>query len=164
MQLAAMQLDWVTDAQLVVLPAAAACAACCLGGSSVSQVCVYDLSIGSGMAANHVSWGHCMLRLCVLFLQVFDSVSELVQSALDGYHVCLFSYGQTGAGKTYTMSGANTPEHQGLMPRAVNQVRGCLEFEDRSKCCVQLPLYAVPLHCSQQPSWFGNCVNACLLP
>jgi hypothetical protein len=56
-------------------------------------------------------------------LQVFDSVSELVQSALDGYHVCLFSYGQTGAGKTYTMSGGNTPEHQGLMPRAVNQVR-----------------------------------------
>lgn len=54
--------------------------------------------------------------------QVFDSVSELVQSALDGYHVCLFSYGQTGAGKTYTMSGANTPEHQGLMPRAVNQI------------------------------------------
>lgn len=55
-------------------------------------------------------------------LQVFDSVCELVQSALDGYHVCLFSYGQTGAGKTYTMTGANTPEQQGIMPRAVNQV------------------------------------------
>jgi hypothetical protein len=35
--------------------------------------------------------------------QVFSAVSELVQSALDGYHVCLFSYGQTGAGKTHTM-------------------------------------------------------------
>jgi hypothetical protein len=56
-------------------------------------------------------------------VQVFDEVSEMVQSALDGYHVCLFSYGQTGAGKTYTMSGGNTPEQQGLMPRAVNQVR-----------------------------------------
>lgn len=35
--------------------------------------------------------------------QVFGEVAELVQSALDGYHVCLFSYGQTGAGKTFTM-------------------------------------------------------------
>lgn len=55
-------------------------------------------------------------------MQVFDSVCELVQSALDGYHVCLFSYGQTGAGKTFTMTGGPTPEQQGIMPRAVQQV------------------------------------------
>lgn len=60
--------------------------------------------------------------LLPVLTQVFDSVCELVQSALDGYHVCLFSYGQTGAGKTYTMSGGSTPEQQGLMPRAINQV------------------------------------------
>jgi hypothetical protein len=56
-------------------------------------------------------------------LQVFSGVSELVQSALDGYHVCLFSYGQTGAGKTYTMQGSEQSSDRGIIPRAVEKVR-----------------------------------------
>ena len=53
--------------------------------------------------------------------EVFGAVSELVQCALDGYHVCLFSYGQTGAGKTHTMQGG-AGEAAGIIPRAVQQV------------------------------------------
>ena len=34
---------------------------------------------------------------------LFEEVSEFVQSALDGYNVCLFSYGQTGSGKVRTV-------------------------------------------------------------
>lgn len=35
--------------------------------------------------------------------QVFQEVQALVTSCIDGYNVCIFAYGQTGAGKTYTM-------------------------------------------------------------
>ena len=48
---------------------------------------------------------------------VFGEISQLVQSALDGYNVCIFCYGQTGSGKTYTMSSAD-----GMIPLAVNQI------------------------------------------
>ncbi|KAL1415412.1 hypothetical protein MTO96_029342 [Rhipicephalus appendiculatus] len=65
--------------------------------------------------------------------EVFAEVSQLVQSALDGYHVCIFAYGQTGAGKTHTMEGpagelALEDERRGLIPRALHQV-----FEEACK-------------------------------
>ncbi|KAL2877599.1 kinesin-like nuclear fusion protein [Colletotrichum sp. CLE4] len=48
---------------------------------------------------------------------VFDEISQLVQSALDGYNVCIFCYGQTGSGKTHTMSSAD-----GMIPRATHMI------------------------------------------
>eukprot|EP00201_Polytomella_parva_P000602 CAMPEP_0175077182 /NCGR_PEP_ID=MMETSP0052_2-20121109/23226_1 /TAXON_ID=51329 ORGANISM="Polytomella parva, Strain SAG 63-3" /NCGR_SAMPLE_ID=MMETSP0052_2 /ASSEMBLY_ACC=CAM_ASM_000194 /LENGTH=971 /DNA_ID=CAMNT_0016346575 /DNA_START=77 /DNA_END=2988 /DNA_ORIENTATION=+ len=37
--------------------------------------------------------------------KVYDEVSGLVVSTLDGYNVSIMAYGQTGSGKTYTMEG-----------------------------------------------------------
>lgn len=68
--------------------------------------------------------------LCLLLIlgsagqeEVFAEVSEFVQSALDGFNVCLFSYGQTGSGKTHTMQGSGAGPMRGMIPRAMEQVR-----------------------------------------
>lgn len=54
---------------------------------------------------------------------VFVEISQLVQSALDGYKVCIFAYGQTGSGKTFTMMGSpGNSENKGLVPRSLEQI------------------------------------------
>jgi len=49
--------------------------------------------------------------------QVYSAVEPLVTSVMDGYNVCIFAYGQTGAGKTYTMDGSASDP--GVNPRAL---------------------------------------------
>lgn len=44
----------------------------------------------------------------------------LVQSAVDGYNVCIFAYGQTGSGKTFTIYGSE--DQPGLTPRAIGEL------------------------------------------
>ena len=40
---------------------------------------------------------------------VFADVKALVLSCVDGFNVCIFAYGQSGSGKTYTMAGGGGP-------------------------------------------------------
>ena len=59
---------------------------------------------------------------------VFDEMSCVVQSAVDGYHVSLMCYGQTGSGKTHTMLGNDSERSmRGLIPRAVSQLLELVE-------------------------------------
>ncbi|XP_006619626.1 protein claret segregational-like [Apis dorsata] len=53
---------------------------------------------------------------------IFEELALLVQSALEGYNVCVFAYGQTGSGKTYTMEGLPGIEKEGMIPRTVRHI------------------------------------------
>ncbi|XP_047495502.1 kinesin-like protein unc-104 isoform X11 [Penaeus chinensis] len=41
---------------------------------------------------------------------------EMLDHAFAGYNVCIFAYGQTGAGKSYTMMGKQEKGHEGIIP------------------------------------------------
>ncbi|XP_039247128.1 kinesin-like protein KIF1A isoform X11 [Pipra filicauda] len=50
--------------------------------------------------------------------QVYRDIGEeMLQHAFEGYNVCIFAYGQTGAGKSYTMMGKQEKDQQGIIPQ-----------------------------------------------
>jgi len=49
---------------------------------------------------------------------VYEDIGiEMLQHAIEGYNVCIFAYGQTGAGKSYTMMGRSEPGQLGIIPQ-----------------------------------------------
>ena len=74
-------------------------------------------SLGRNTTKNHTFSFDRVFSPTVQNGEIFDELSQLVQSALDGYNVCIFCYGQTGSGKTHTMSSSD-----GMIPRAVSQI------------------------------------------
>ncbi|RVW57345.1 Kinesin-like protein KIN-14R [Vitis vinifera] len=53
-------------------------------------------------------------------VDVFADASPMVISVLDGYNVCIFAYGQTGTGKTFTMEG--TQQNRGVNYRTLEEL------------------------------------------
>lgn len=66
-----------------------------------------------------------MMNLTILFHSscseaVFSETVPIVRSVMDGFNVCIFAYGQTGTGKTFTMEGV--PENRGVNYRALEEL------------------------------------------
>ncbi|XP_056598615.1 kinesin-like protein KIF1A isoform X7 [Triplophysa dalaica] len=50
-------------------------------------------------------------------MQVYKDIGEeMLLHAFEGYNVCIFAYGQTGAGKSYTMMGKQEKDQEGIIP------------------------------------------------
>ncbi|XP_028050183.2 kinesin-like protein unc-104 isoform X9 [Monomorium pharaonis] len=51
-------------------------------------------------------------------LMVYKDIGEeMLEHAFEGYNVCIFAYGQTGAGKSYTMMGKQEEGQEGIIPQ-----------------------------------------------
>merc|ERR1712232_1395045 len=100
--------------------------------------------------------------------EVFDECRDLVQSAADGYNVTIFAYGQTGAGKTFTMSGnKDIPGCTGVAQRTMHEIfRVVKHGGDRYNytiSCTLLELYKTDLkdllHVGKSRSAESNIIN-----
>ncbi|CAK9139640.1 unnamed protein product [Ilex paraguariensis] len=74
---------------------------------------------------------------------VFEDTKYLVQSAIDGYNVCIFAYGQTGSGKTFTIYGSDNDP--GLTLRATFELFK-IQKRDSKKFSFSLKAYVVELY------------------
>uniref|UniRef100_A0A7N6AS73 Kinesin motor domain-containing protein n=1 Tax=Anabas testudineus TaxID=64144 RepID=A0A7N6AS73_ANATE len=55
--------------------------------------------------------------------QVYKDIGEeMLLHAFEGYNVCIFAYGQTGAGKSYTMMGKQEPGQEGIIPQLCEEL------------------------------------------
>jgi type I site-specific restriction endonuclease len=58
------------------------------------------------------------------------TTKKLAEAVLDGYNACVFAYGATGGGKTYTMVG--TQDNPGCMVRALNDLFDAMDEDGDS--------------------------------
>lgn len=64
--------------------------------------------------------------------QVYErSARSAVINVLAGYNASIIAYGQTGSGKTYTMTGELEGEGRGIIPRAVDDVFGHIQRDQK---------------------------------
>ena len=55
-----------------------------------------------------------------------------MESVLNGYNATAFAYGQSGTGKTYTMTGGPTPSTAGIIPNALSHFFESIQQEEKN--------------------------------
>ena len=79
--------------------------------------------------------------------QIFEDTRQLIRSCCDGYNVCVFAYGQTGAGKTHTMEG--TPEQPGVNFRALEELFRIKTLSAKDGLAYTIELSLLEIYCDE---------------
>ena len=92
---------------------------------SFSETSCQSLQLKNGTSTNFYAFDRCFPPTSTQS-EIFTEIKQFVQSALDGENICVFAYGATGSGKTFTMQG--TSEHIGILPRCAEFI-----FEEKNR-------------------------------
>ncbi|KAA0716970.1 Kinesin-like protein klp-20 [Triplophysa tibetana] len=87
--------------------------------------------------------------------EVFLESSGLIQCAIDGFNVCIFAYGHTGSGKTFTMVGDRDQRNPGIIPRAFTKIFEIIQ-ENESKYDFKVSAYMLELYNDRLQDLFVN--------
>ncbi|XP_042408908.1 kinesin-like protein KIN-14L [Zingiber officinale] len=89
--------------------------------------------------------------------EFFCDVQPFVQSALDGYNVSIFAYGQSGSGKTYTMEGSS--HERGLYLRSFEELFDLSNSDTASTSQYTFYVTAFELHNEQVQDLLANSLS-----
>ena len=68
--------------------------------------------------------------------------------ALEGKNTCLFAYGQTGAGKSFSMLGkVGIPELEGIIPRTCKEIFMLMDRESSPLVKIAVDIQVVEIYC-----------------
>ena len=104
------------------------------GESEITKTFNYDYSY----------WSHTDLTdpTFIAQRQVYEDLGiEMLDHAFEGYNVCIFAYGQTGAGKSYTMMGRLEPDQKGIIPQMCEDLFDRIDniaAEQETQCTVEV--------------------------
>ncbi|XP_069039784.1 kinesin-like protein KIF1B isoform X17 [Lepisosteus oculatus] len=97
-------------------------------------------------------WSHtsiedpCFASQC----RVYNDIGkEMLQHAFEGYNVCIFAYGQTGAGKSYTMMGKQEEGQEGIIPQLCEELFEKINDNNNEEISYSVEVSYMEIYCER---------------
>ncbi|XP_035239466.1 kinesin-like protein KIF1B isoform X5 [Anguilla anguilla] len=97
-------------------------------------------------------WSHtspedpCFASQCLVYN---DIGKEMLQHAFEGYNVCIFAYGQTGAGKSYTMMGRQEEGQEGIIPQLCEDLFEKINDNNQEELSYSVEVSYMEIYCER---------------
>ncbi|XP_051735124.1 kinesin-like protein KIF1B isoform X9 [Ctenopharyngodon idella] len=78
-----------------------------------------------------------------------DIGKEMLQHAFEGYNVCIFAYGQTGAGKSYTMMGKQEEGQEGIIPQLCEELFEKINDNNNEEISFSVEVAYMEIYCER---------------